>query len=390
MRILHVSDCFLPRAGGIEITVADLATRQSAQGDDVSLVTLTVARSSSEHESEMRAGPVTARYEHGVLVTRPSHATLRARLKTIRHARREARSGKYDVVHAHASTFSPLAFAVILGTRRPGQASPTLITVHSLWRRYTALYRLADVLLRWSELPIVWSAVSQCAADAISRAARTQLRVEALPNGLDLTTWLHPQEHEASDQIQLISVMRLAARKRPHALVRILRRAQEALGTGHRLRMTIVGDGPRRRAVERYLQRHHMTGWVDVVGHLPRAEVAERLRRADLFIAPATLESFGIAALEARAAGLPVLGRVGTGLADYVRTGTDGWLVDSDRAMATAIVDFAKSVRAGAAVRVDDPDMGPYSWTAVMARAEELYALAALKQGRRSAATIPA
>ena len=46
---------------------------------------------------------------------------------------------------------------------------------------------------------------------------------------------------------------------------------------------------------------------------LPRSEVKNTMARSDVFVAPAVLESFGIAALEAHAAGLPVVGRRGTG-----------------------------------------------------------------------------
>ena len=157
-------------------------------------------------------------------------------------------------------------------------------------------------------------------------------------------------------------------------LERTLRRAHKTLGPGHGMTMTIVGDGPQRQRLERYLVRHHMTDWVEVTGHLPRAQVAEHLQRADVFLAPASLESFGIAALEAHAAGLPVIGRLGTGLADYERDGIDGRLVDSDRAMAAAIVELVRAREQGEAWWVDQPAVDQFSWAEVMNRAEELYA----------------
>ena len=41
MRIVHVTDCYLPRMGGIETQVADLVRHQSAAGHDVHVVTST-------------------------------------------------------------------------------------------------------------------------------------------------------------------------------------------------------------------------------------------------------------------------------------------------------------------------------------------------------------
>ena len=43
MRIAHVTDCYLPRLGGIEMQVRDLATRQQQAGEDVEIITATPA-----------------------------------------------------------------------------------------------------------------------------------------------------------------------------------------------------------------------------------------------------------------------------------------------------------------------------------------------------------
>ncbi len=50
-------------------------------------------------------------------------------------------------------------------------------------------------------------------------------------------------------------------------------------------------------------------------------------------MAPATLESFGLAALEARAAGLAIVARDNTGVTEFVQDGIDGLLADSDDEM---------------------------------------------------------
>ena len=49
------------------------------------------------------------------------------------------------------------------------------------------------------------------------------------------------------------------------------------------------------------------------------------------------MESFGIAALEARTAGLAVVARAGTGVEEFVRHDVDGFLVDGDASMAAAV-----------------------------------------------------
>jgi glycosyltransferase involved in cell wall biosynthesis len=61
-----------------------------------------------------------------------------------------------------------------------------------------------------------------------------------------------------------------------------------------------------------------------------------------VYLSPARLESFGIAALEARTVGLPVIGRQGSGVGEFVTDGVNGRIVDSDDAMTLAIADLAR------------------------------------------------
>ena len=102
--------------------------------------------------------------------------------------------------------------------------------------------------------------------------------------------------------------------------------------------LTVVGDGPLRDGFERLTRKLGLDDCVRVTGRLAPAEVLAELARSDVYVAPAVLESFGLAALEARAVGLPVVGRLGTGLADFVDDGVEGLLCASDAEMAQTLV----------------------------------------------------
>jgi glycosyltransferase involved in cell wall biosynthesis len=65
-----------------------------------------------------------------------------------------------------------------------------------------------------------------------------------------------------------------------------------------------------------------------------RDEVRRTYAAADIYVAPAPLESFGIAALEARTVGLPVVGRWRSGVQEFVKDGVNGYLAADDEAMA--------------------------------------------------------
>jgi glycosyltransferase involved in cell wall biosynthesis len=133
--------------------------------------------------------------------------------------------------------------------------------------------------------------------------------------------------------------MRLAPRKRPVALVELVRRVADRVGP-HAVTLTILGEGPERRRVEA-LVRDHGLGWVRLPGRVPRQELQERYAAADLYLSPSHLESFGIAALEARTAGLPVIGRSGSGVGEFVTAGVGGRIVGGDTEMADVIAELA-------------------------------------------------
>jgi glycosyltransferase involved in cell wall biosynthesis len=142
--------------------------------------------------------------------------------------------------------------------------------------------------------------------------------------------------------------------------------------------VVLVGEGPLRGRLERLVRRYGLEDCVELAGRLDRSAIRELYRRADLYVAPATMESFGIAALEARCAGLPVLARRRTGIADFVEHGVAGLLASSDRELAAALGAAAGSPelrgRISAHNRAHVPEVG---WADVLQLCELEYKVAA-------------
>ena len=374
MRVLHVSDCYLPRLGGIELQVHDLACRQAAAGHDVSILTTTAGGSPSDGTGRLQIIRPAER-DHA-----PEKIVYRATPRGMTAF--NAALDTYDAVHVHASSFSPLAFLAAHHASKRGV--PTVATVHSLWAKATPLFATAHRVTGWGDWRVTWSAVSNAAAVSLRRIVGDRAPVTILPNGIDPEEWRIAPAATESGRLRIAAVSRLARRKRLVQFVEILHAANDQLAPGLELDVEILGEGPQRAHIERYLRRHHMEEWVHLVGRRSRSEIRATFARSDLFVAPARLESFGIAALEARCAGLPVVALAGTGVQDFVAHGREGWLVRSDAAMVDTIVSVARSPEVLAGVSAHNRSVpASISWAHVLDGCEDLYRRAAVIHGRQ-------
>jgi glycosyltransferase involved in cell wall biosynthesis len=280
-----------------------------------------------------------------------------------------------DVVHLHVGVLAQFAQGAAQALVRAGV--PLVVTVHSLWGPATGLFRVADLLVRWGEWPVVLTAVSEAAARPVRAALRGRTEVGVLPNGIDVGEWRVDPVPRPPGEVVVASAMRLAPRKRPLPLLEALREVHVGLPSRIRLRAVVAGDGPQRRAMERYRDRHDLR-WVELPGRLGAAQLRDLYARADVYAAPAVLEAFGIATLEARAAGLPVVARAGTGVEEFVTDGVEGLLAPSDGTFAAAlhrlVADPALRTRMAAHNRAVPPAVG---WDEVVRRSLEAYERAA-------------
>ncbi|WP_136519236.1 glycosyltransferase family 4 protein [Cellulomonas telluris] len=377
MRVVHVSDCFAPRTGGIETQVGDLARHQAAAGHEVHVLTATLG------EGGERGGVVDV--EDGVHVHR-----LGARLpfdlpvnplagpRLLRDAYTDLRP---DVVHVHAGVLSPFAFD---GARLAMAAGlPTAVTWHCMLDGVAAPAAHLVARTRWSRPRAALSAVSSAAAERV-RELFAGADVAVVPNGIDADRWAPaPASARAEDDgpLRLVATMRLAPRKRAVPLVEVVAAAARRLPPGA-LHLTVAGDGPLRDALSARVRALGLDDVVELPGRLSRDEVRAAYVDADVFLAPARLEAFGIAALEARTAGLVVLAHTGTGIGEFVTDGLDGFLVADDAEMATAVVLLAQDRALLARMRAHNRAVRPaFAWADVLAAADAEYARAAVLAG---------
>ena len=236
----------------------------------------------------------------------------------------------YDVVHLHLSVACP--FSTRVAQAAAGLGVPVVATVHSLWTGREGWVRIIGAIAGWDAWPVRWTAVSAAAARGDARPARRAhaggRRAQRRRRGLVVRV-RHPLE-DASRPITFVSVMRLAGRKRPLPLLEAFAAARRAVPADLPLRLVIVGEGPLERKVRARITDLGLDGCVELTGGLSRDEIRDLYRSADGYVAPSHQESFGIAALEARAAGLPVVAMRSGGVGEFVGHGTEGLLCEDD------------------------------------------------------------
>lgn len=370
MRVAHISDCYLPRLGGIEVQVTELTRRQAEAGDQIDVITATPGhevRSGLEMCDGVRVHRLTARMPFEL----PIHPRTRANVVPL------LQEIDPEVVHVHLGVVSPFAWGGIRAAVELGL--PVLVTVHSVWG--TAArggYGAANALANWTRRGVQPAAVSRVAADRIAQALPDGTEVLVTPNGVDPQDWNSAgrMPHD-SDPVRFVTAMRLAPRKRALPLLKMFAAASDVLASrypGRTIALDIAGDGPQRGRLQSFIDEHGLTGSVSLIGRLTRPDLQALYLADDVFVQPSVKESFGLAALEARSTGLPVLARSQTGLTEFVSDGVEGLLSADDDQMTAAMVRIATDNSLRADITRHNTEVPPLqTWPSVLRIVADAY-----------------
>jgi glycosyltransferase involved in cell wall biosynthesis len=108
----------------------------------------------------------------------------------------------------------------------------------------------------------------------------------------------------------------------PHKSQGDVIRALAALRGRHpALRYVLVGKGPDRQGLEELARSLGVADRVRFTGALPHEEALAELARCHIHVMPSRRDAFGVAHLEAMAAGIPAIAGAGTGAEDIARAG---------------------------------------------------------------------
>jgi N-acetyl-alpha-D-glucosaminyl L-malate synthase BshA len=329
-----------PTHGGSGVVATELGKHLAARGHEVAFIS---------YATPLRLGKLPPRVsfhevkieQYPLLKNFPYTLALASKMAEV------ARMKELQVLHVHYAI--PVGAAAILARQiTAGMGLKVVITLHG-----------TDITLvgnNASFKPVTTLTIEQ--ADAVTAVShfldaetRRQFKIE---RPIDVV-----YNKRSEEQVTLMHISNYRPVKRVGDVIAIFARVAAELDA----RLILVGDGPEATVAEELAVKLGVRDRVTFTSVVDR--VAPILRAADLFLLPSETESFGLAALEALASGVPVIASDVGGIPEVVEHGITGYLApvgEIDR-MADYAIDllsdcprrraFAAVARSHAAVNFD-------------------------------------
>lgn len=237
------------------------------------------------------------------------------------------RLGDFDIIHAHDWLVKEAA-----GEMAKETGTPLVVTIHATEHgRNRGIFNDLQRTINNVEMSLVREAdgVITCSnymADEVCRLFEIpRVKVAVIPNGVDPeSVKLNPGEpvKYGSRSFEIVFLGRLVPEKGVQILIQALPFIAESIP---QVKLLVAGRGPYEEELVSQAWNCGVLEKVSFVGFVDDNQRNEMLSRAGVAVFPSLYEPFGIVALEAMAAGVPVVISDTGGLSDIVNHGVDGY-----------------------------------------------------------------
>ncbi|MCW2629918.1 glycosyltransferase family 4 protein [Mycobacterium sp.] len=254
------------------------------------------------------------------------HSMIRAGLSLMTRGSRRGTEKPWrpDVVHAHdwLVAHPAIALAEFYDVPLVATVHATEAGRHSGWVSGAIsrqVHAVESWLVRESDSLIACSASMSDEITDLFGPGLAETRV--IRNGIDAALWPFARRRPRSGPAELLYIGRLEYEKGVHDAIAALPRIRR---THPGTTLTVAGEGTQLDWLIEQARKHKVLKATSFVGRVDHTELLRLLHRADAAVLPSHYEPFGIAALEAAAAGIPLVTSNVGGLGEAVITGETG------------------------------------------------------------------
>lgn len=313
-----------PVPGGSGIVATELGQQLATRGHLVHFISYALPFRLDRYQGNV--------FYHGVETTAyplfkqpPYTLTLASKMADV------VRAYKLDILHVHyAIPHATSAYLArqLLATEKYERLPKIITTLHgtdiTLVGADPSFYDITRFSINMSDGV---TAVSKYLAEETHDVFKISKEIRVVHNFFDGTrfkpgaTQCKRAEFAADNEHLIMHVSNFRPVKRTMDVIDIFDRIAAELPA----KLVLIGEGPDTVLARRQITKRGLTDKVTFLGNQSRVEAV--LPCADLFLLPSEEESFGLAALEALACGVPVIGSSGTGLVEVVDDYRDGFLL---------------------------------------------------------------
>ena len=225
-----------------------------------------------------------------------------------------------DLIHAHYAL--PHAASAFLARSMLGKNKVRIITtLHgtdiTLVGLHPSLFRVTRFCIESSDAV---TAVSSYLKRRTEEIFRPEKAVEVIPNFVDTRRFMVARRDPSPGERVVMHASNFRPVKRVETVIRVFQGITRAVPA----HLLLVGDGPERGRAEDLTYELGLDRQVHFLGN--QTAIEELLPQADVFLLPSDFESFGLVALEAMSAGVPVIVTAEGGARELITHGRDGYL----------------------------------------------------------------